>query len=57
MKDSVTDVERWRLKEGRELEIEQACALREALFSPDSETLLLINVYMHLTLDVYNLPT
>lgn len=54
MKDSVTDVERWRLEEGRELECEQACALREAILSPDSETLLLIKVTlnMHLTLDV-----
>lgn len=52
MKDGMTDVERWRLKEGRELESEQACALREAILSSDSETLLLINVNMHLTLNV-----
>lgn len=52
MKDSVTDVERWRLEEGREIESEEACALREAILSPDSETLLLINVNMHLTLNV-----
>lgn len=52
MKDSMTDVERRRLEEGKELESEQACALKEAILSPDSETLLLINVNMHLTLDV-----
>lgn len=50
MKDGVTDVERWGVKEGRELESEQA------ILSPDLETLLLINVNMHLTLGVEKLP-
>lgn len=38
------------VKEGRELESE------EAILSPDLETLLLINVNMHLTLGVEKLP-